>query len=109
MSVLGPLAGRSWYLARVVSPHGMGNLASLYRRAGTNSISFDFSRSGGTETWHYNFRSPQHFPFEPFSHWTTFRRGHVHFSSTWTTACAIGKQQRQPPGVDGATVSLGDH
>ena len=76
-AVLGPLAARSWYLARVISPHGMGQLASLYHRAGTNSISFEISRSGGTETWRYNFRSPQHFPFEPFSKWTTNRRGHV--------------------------------
>ena len=80
MSVLGPLAGRSWYLARVISPHGMGNMASLYYRAGTVYMSFYFSRSGGTETWNYTFRSPAHYPFEPFSYWTGVRPGHVYFS-----------------------------
>jgi len=39
----------------------------------------DFSRSAGTETWRYSFRSPGHYPFEPFSNWTSNRAGHVHF------------------------------
>jgi hypothetical protein len=82
VAILGPLAGRSWTIARVVSPHGMGTLAALGHRAGASSFSMDFSRRGGAETWNYYFESPSVYeePFEPLSGWRHSRVGNVHFS-----------------------------
>jgi len=81
LGTLGPLAGRSWYIARVISPQGMGALGMLGNRAGTSSFSFEFSRGGGAETWNYYFESPSAYqqPFEPFSPWRNHRMGTVHF------------------------------
>lgn len=80
--VLGPLAGRSWSLARLISPHGIAGMNQLYHRAGTLNFSIDFSRRRGTERWHYEFTSPAllHPPLEPFSGWRTRREGSVSFS-----------------------------
>jgi hypothetical protein len=51
LAVLGPLAGRSWSIARLVSPHGVGQLAHIYQLAGTSGIAFDFTRRQGSEHW----------------------------------------------------------
>jgi hypothetical protein len=82
LAFLGPLAGRSWSIAHVISPHGMGVLGTLGHKAGVSGFSFDFSRRGGKETWKYYFESPSAFqePFEPFSSWRNRRIGTVHFS-----------------------------
>jgi hypothetical protein len=80
--ILGPLAGRSWSIARLPSPHGIGTLAQLYQQAGTSHLEFEFSRRGGTERWYYEFTSPavMHPPFAPFSEWRSRREGTVRFS-----------------------------
>jgi hypothetical protein len=80
--LLAPLAGRSWYLARQFSPHGIGTMNSLYARSGAESFSIDFSRQGGTQRWSYEFKSPAMLvrPFEPFSDYQSRRLGHVHYS-----------------------------
>ena len=82
VAVLGPLAGRSWSLARLISPHGIASMNQLYHRAGTVGFSIDFSRKGGTERWSYDFTSPALLrpPFEPFSDWRTRREWNAHFS-----------------------------
>ena len=79
--VLVPLAGRSWYILRQVSPHGLGAVASLYSKAGTQTISFRVTRRGGTEVWEFDFGSPAltTTPLAPLSQWQSQRRGHVHF------------------------------
>jgi hypothetical protein len=80
--VMLPLAGRSWSLARLVSPHGIGQMVQLYHRAGTQGVTVDFTRSGGTERWSYNFTSPAVLqpPFEPLSDWRSRREWSAHFS-----------------------------
>jgi hypothetical protein len=82
LAVLGPLAGRSWYLVRQVSPHGIASMNQLYSRAGVSSFSIDFSRQGGSQNWSYEFMSPAltRPPFEPFSDWRSYRIGHAHFT-----------------------------
>lgn len=81
LAILGPLTGRSWYLARQVSPHGIAALNMLYAKSGAASFSVDFTRRGGREQWSYKFMSPAmvQAPLEPFSHWESQRIGHVHF------------------------------
>lgn len=81
LAVLGPLAGRSWYMVRLISPHGVATMNQLYYRAGTMSFSIDFTRSGGKEFWHYGFTSPSvgSPPLAPLSYWRTRREGHAHF------------------------------
>lgn len=77
-AVLGPLAGRSWYLVRQVSPHGLGTLAHLYSVAGTQFLSITFTRGGGQEQWHYRFLNPslnERPPFAPLSDWRGHRLG----------------------------------
>ena len=82
LAVLGPLAGRSWYLIRQISPHGFGTMVQLYARAGTTDFSIDFTRENGTKQWHYQFMSPGLVlpPFEPLSDWQSRRNGHAHFT-----------------------------
>jgi hypothetical protein len=82
LTILIPLTGRSWSLARLVSPHGIGQLAHIYQLAGTARLSFDFSRNGGQERWTYEFLSPsfQHAPFAPLSDWRGSRQSVSHFS-----------------------------
>ena len=82
LAIMGPLAGRSWALARLISPHGIGQMVQLYQRAGTEGFTIEFTRNGGTERWNYNFTSPAVLrpPFEPFSDWRTHRAGTAHFS-----------------------------
>jgi hypothetical protein len=80
LAILGPLAGRSWYLVRQVAPHGLGAMNQLYARSGAASFSIDFARQGEVR-WHYIFQSPsiQSTPLEPLSDWQSSRLGHVHF------------------------------
>ena len=82
LAVLGPLAGRSWYLVRQISPHGIASLNMLYARAGTSSFSIDFTREDGTKQWYYEFMSPALMrpPLEPFSDWRSSRIGNAHFT-----------------------------
>ncbi len=82
LAVLGPLAGRSWYLVRQISPHGLGTMSYLYAKAGTRTMSLDITRSGGAEYWRYEFLNPamNNAPFEPLSHWRGPREGHAHFN-----------------------------
>jgi hypothetical protein len=82
LAVLGPLAGRSWYLVRQISPHGVASMNHLYSRAGTLSFSIDLTRSEGAESWNYEFISPalMNPPFEPFSNWRSHREGNAHFT-----------------------------
>lgn len=77
LAVLGPLAGRSWSLARLVSPHGIGQLAHLYYRAGVASMEIEFTRNSGRERWSYTIVSPSvnHAPLAPFSEWKGRREG----------------------------------
>lgn len=77
---LGPLAARSWSIARLISPHGIGQLAHIYQLAGTSSISFEFTRRQGSEHWVYEFISPSmsHPPFAPFSDWRGRRESNAH-------------------------------
>jgi hypothetical protein len=81
VAVLGPLGARSWSIARVISPHGMGAIAALGHRAGTSSFSMHFTRRGGAENWNYYFESPSAFeqPLEPLSSWHNQRSGNAHF------------------------------
>lgn len=75
--VVVPLAGRSWSIARTVSPHGIGQLAHLYQLSGARELALEFTRPSRGERWTYVFRSPSmsHAPFAPLSGWTTFRAG----------------------------------
>ena len=81
LAVLGPLAGRSWYMIRQVSPHGLGTLAYLYSSAGSTDLTMEFTRDGGKEHWEYVFLNPSidQLPFWPLSDWQTRRNGHAHF------------------------------
>jgi hypothetical protein len=81
LACLGPLAARSWAMTGLIAPHGNGELAQLYDRAGTSSISIDFKR-GETVRWTYKFLSPALLqpPFEPFSDWRSRREWDAHFS-----------------------------
>jgi hypothetical protein len=81
LGCLGPLTGRSWAIAGVIAPHGSGELAQLYDRAGTLSISIEFKRKGSVR-WTGGFTSPALVrpPFEPFSQWRTRREWNEHFS-----------------------------
>ena len=81
IAVLGPLAGRSWSIVRLVSPIGIGTMNQLYQRAGTRSFSIEFTRQGGTEQWAYSFLSPsmREPPLAPLSLWPPPREGDVHF------------------------------
>jgi hypothetical protein len=80
-AVLVPLAGRSWSIARLLSPHGSGQVAYLYLLGGSRSLWIDFTRSGGKERWTYGFVSPSisHPPLAPLSRWTGPRRGELRF------------------------------
>ena len=82
LAILGPLAGRSWSMVRLVSPHGVGTMVQLYHRAGTQTIMIDFTRSAGRERWNYEFTSPAILrpPFEPLSDWRSRRQGTSYFS-----------------------------
>jgi hypothetical protein len=82
LAVLGPLAGRSWAIARVIAPNGIGDLVQLYHRAGTLGFEVEFTRKGGKERWSYNFTSPAPLrpPFEPFSDWQSRREWNANFS-----------------------------
>ena len=86
LGILGPLAGRSWSLARVLSPNGIASMVQLYHRAGTLGFSIDFHRtdggSGRSANWTYGFTSPAVLqrPLEPLSDWRTRREGEAHFS-----------------------------
>lgn len=81
LAIMGPLAARSWVAAGLIAPHGNGELAQLYNRAGTLSISIDFTRSGVLR-WTGGFTSPAllRSPFEPFSEWRTRREWDAHFT-----------------------------
>ncbi len=77
-----PLAARSWALTRLISPHGIGQMAQLYQRAGTHGMTITFTRRAGTERWDYWFTSPAalHPPFAPLSDWRSRREWSTHFS-----------------------------
>ena len=79
---LGPLAGRSWAIARLISPHGVGQVVQIYYRSGAASIEFEFTRQRGREQWIYKFVSPSvnHAPLAPFSEWRSQREGAARFS-----------------------------
>jgi hypothetical protein len=79
--VLGPLSGRSWSLARMISPHGIGLLVQLYQRSGAESISFEFTRRDGADRWVNVFTSPsvRHPPLAPLSNWQSRREGRAEF------------------------------
>jgi hypothetical protein len=81
VAVLAPLAGRSWYMVRQISPHGVAAMNMLYAKSGAASFSIDFTRQGGAGHWPIRFMSPAVLrpPFEPLSDWDTRRLGHVHF------------------------------
>lgn len=81
IAVLGPLAGRSWYMIRQVSPHGLGTMAYIFGRSGMLAFSVEFTRDAGKSHWEYRFLSPTHdqFPFAPLSDWQTRRYGQMNF------------------------------
>jgi hypothetical protein len=81
LAVMGPLAARSWAMTGMIAPHGNGELAQLYNRAGTMTMSIDFMR-GNRLSSTYKFLSPalEHPPFEPFSDWRTRREWNAHFT-----------------------------
>lgn len=78
---LTPLAARSWAMTGLLAPHGNGQLAQLYNRAGTLTMSIDFKR-GDSVRASYKFLSPalEHPPFEPLSDWRTRREWNAHFA-----------------------------
>lgn len=82
VAIMAPLAGRSWYLLRLLSPYGNGQLVMLYQRSGAQRIEIEFSRRGGREYWAYEFISPaaHERPLEPFSDWQSSRVGTARFS-----------------------------
>ncbi|HSW05124.1 hypothetical protein [Aquabacterium sp.] len=82
LAILGPLAGRSWTLARLISPHGIGQMVHLYHQSGARSIEIEFSRRGGTDRWRYGFTSPaaDEAPLAPLSAWRSRREGTVRFA-----------------------------
>lgn len=82
LAILGPLAGRSWTLARLISPHGIGQMVHLYHVSGARSIEIDFFRRGGTEHWRYGFTSPaaDEAPLAPLSDWRSRREGTLRLS-----------------------------
>lgn len=58
LAILGPLAGRSWYLARLISPHGISQMVHLQHISGARNIEIEFYRRDGAEHWVYQFTSP---------------------------------------------------
>jgi hypothetical protein len=80
--VMAPLIGRSWMLARLVSPHGISQMVQLYQLSGAKTIEIDFSRRGGKERWHYGFTSPaaEEMPLAPLSTWQSRREWTANFS-----------------------------
>jgi hypothetical protein len=81
LACLAPLAARNWAMTGLLAPHGNGELAQLYARAGTMTMSIDFKRGESVRAT-YKFLSPalEHPPFEPFSGWRTRRAWDAHFS-----------------------------
>ncbi len=80
--ILVPLAGRSWSVARVVSPHGIGALNALYSRSGALRFSIEFEstvRQSGGAVYRFQSPAPAAPTFEPFSDWRSMRRGHFEF------------------------------
>jgi hypothetical protein len=77
-----PLAGRSWSIARVISPYGIGQMVVLYHRSGAQSMVIEFSRQGGREKWRYEMISPSAAdrPFAPLSDWRWRREWTAHFA-----------------------------
>lgn len=101
LAVMGPLAGRSWSLARLISPHGIGQMVQLYHRAGTQGFTIDFTRKAGAERWSYTFTSPAVLqpPFEPLSDWRSRREWSTHFSIDLDAGgrdWALAKEQLPP-------------
>jgi hypothetical protein len=82
VAVLAPLAGRSWAIARVLSPQGIIQFAQIYLRAGTAAVEFDFTRRGGREHWNIAFVSPSmnHPPLAPLSNWPPRRDRKARFA-----------------------------
>ena len=81
LAVLGPLAGRSWYMIRQISPHGLGTMNHLFSLSGMLGLSVEFTRDGGKSHWEYRILAPAHdqLPFAPLSNWRTRRNGQMHF------------------------------
>lgn len=80
--ILAPLAGRSWTIMRVLSPHGWGQLAAIYQLSGAKAIEVEFTRSAGRERWNYRFVSPaaDDQPLMPLASTPTARDGVLRFS-----------------------------
>ena len=81
IAVMGPLAGRSWTLARVFSPHGIGYVAQIYALSGAKVMEVKFTR--GANYWTYVFISPtvqEEPPLAPLSEWRTRREGVIRIS-----------------------------
>ncbi len=82
LAIMGPLAGRSWTVARLISPHGIGQMAQLYQLSGARSFEIDFTRRAGTEHWQYGFASPaaDERPLAPLWDWHSSRASTARFS-----------------------------
>lgn len=80
--VIAPLAGRSWTLMRLISPHGVAQMVQLYHLSGARGIDIEFTRSGGKERWAYTFTSPaaDERPLAPLSDWQSRREWRAQFS-----------------------------
>lgn len=76
--LMGPLAYRSHAAMNLISPHGIGQLVSLYLRSGNREIQVQYLRGDGAR-WSYWFGSPStgEKPLAPLSEWTTAREGVV--------------------------------
>jgi hypothetical protein len=81
LAVLAPLTGRSWYLIRQISPHGLGTMTRLYAMSGARDMTVLFTRGDGRSHWEYRFLSPsmEQAPFAPLSDWRSRRNGHAEF------------------------------
>jgi hypothetical protein len=82
LAIMGPLAGRSWTLVRLISPYGIGQMVHLYHLSGAQSIEIEFTRRGGAERWKYGFTSPaaNEMPLAPLSEWQPRREWTANFT-----------------------------
>jgi hypothetical protein len=75
--ILGPLTYRSLDKMKIVAPHGIGTLNTIYARSGAQAINLEYHRDGAV--WYFGFWSPSlgSLPFEPLNDWQSRRHGLV--------------------------------
>ena len=106
LAFLGPLAGRSWYMIRQVSPHGLATMTTCIARSGICPLRWTSRATEARATGSIDSCRPRstRYPFAPLSDWHTRRNGDAHFESTWMPVAVTGRlprtsYRRGPSGV----------